>query len=970
MFQKLNDLLDGELQVDLLTRKLYSTDASVYQQIPAAVAFPKSDEDVCRILRFANEHGLGVIPRTAGTSLAGQVVGPGLVVDVSRHLNQIREINASEEWVRVQPGVVRNELNFALAPHGMLFGPETATANRAMIGGMVGNNSCGSNSIVYGDTRSNTIEVSGYLADGSPATFGPLTKNEFVEKCKSTSGLEYSIYQFVNQLMSDGDNRKSINAAFPKASIARRNTGYALDRLMDCEMFGGAGPFNMCQLICGSEGTLFFATDIKLACHPLPPPRVSVICGHFATVDQALQGAQVAMRHQPTACELIDHHIIKGASQNLQQRENLGFVRGEPGAILAVEFRGATDAKVEVQVKQLQDDLKSNHLGYEFPVLKGDETTRVWELRRAGLGVLSNLPGDAKPVAVIEDTAVDLEDLPNYIRDLDELLHRKYNSQCVHYAHAGSGELHLRPVLNLKEPDDRRKFRAIAQDVAHLVKRYRGSLSGEHGDGRLRGEFLIQMVGEQVYQWMQQIKATWDPKGILNPGKIIDTPPMDQALRYQANQIAPEIKTFLNFHSPDILRSVEMCNGSGDCRKTELSGGTMCPSYMATRNEKDTPRARANLMRQVFSEQGQGGWQSEELDEVMDLCLGCKGCKRECPSNVDVAKLKAEFLYQSHSHRGVPLRTRLLASFPDAIFKAPRVVRGALEWLAARRGMKRLLGIHPNRSLPKLSSYSFRAWFENRDVPTVIATKTSPIEINLFCDEFTNRLEPHLGIATVELFESLGYRIKLPQVVSSGRVPYSLGRLKQARSLAENNVRLLEQLVSPETPLIGIEPSAILMIRDEYIDLVGEDLRAAATELGRSCLTLPEFFCRELDAGRVLQKQFTNRVEEFHLHGHCHEKAAGCFDSVVRMLQTPSRHRVRVIPSGCCGMAGAFGFEREHFDVSMQVGELVLFPKIRQMLENETICASGTSCRHQILDGTGIQARHPVEVLRDAILRP
>jgi len=962
--------LEGELHTGVLVRRLYSTDASEFQEMPAAVALPACEADVRELVRFAGRHGIGLIPRTAGTSLAGQVVGSGMVVDVGRHLNRILEIDPQARRARVQPGVIRNELNLALAPHGLLFGPETSTANRAMIGGMVGNNSCGSNSIVYGSTRQHLVSARGFLSDGSEVVFGPLGPEAFAAKCEGPDCLERRIYRGVREMLGDPANRRRITEGYPKPSVTRRNTGYALDLLMDCGVFDPASdqPFNLCRLLAGSEGTLFLGVEFELNCEPLPPPPV-VMCAHFRSVQEALQANLVALRHGPSASELIDKHILDCTKANIEQRKNRFFVEGDPGAILVVEIRREDAREAEAEMARLEAGLRAAGLGYAYPVLRGPDVQRVWELRRAGQGVMTNVVGDTRPAEVVEDTAVDVQDLPGYIAEFDALMRDKYGIRCVYYAHAGSGELHTRPLINLKTEAGHRMFRGISEDIAALVKKYRGSLSGEHGDGRLRGEFIRFMVGDECYALMRQVKALFDPRGIFNPGKIIDTPPMDQFHRYGPGHPQPEYETVFDFSDVmGVLRAAEKCNGSGDCRKTQLSGGTMCPSYMATREEKDTTRARANILRHILTHppDPRHPFASEEVKEAMDLCLSCKGCKSECPSNVDIAKLKAEFTQHYYDARGVPLRSRLIAHFADAAALAAlapwawNAVFGT-PWL--RRLANRAVGFHPERSIPLLHGQTLRQWFEAR--PTRSSGKAG--RVFLFCDEFTDANDVPVGQATVELLEGLGYEVVMPEHGESGRAALSKGLLRRARRLAEDNVRTLAQLVTEEAPLVGIEPSAILAFRDEYPELLRGDEQARARALAPHCLMLDEFLARELEAGRIDRSRFVPQKRTVHLHGHCHQKALASLTPTVRVLEQLGGYDVRVIPSGCCGMAGSFGYEAEHFEVSQKIGSLVLFPRVRQVGAEEEIAAPGTSCRHQIHDGTGRSARHPAELLRQAL---
>ena len=973
-FGQLASRISGRLDTGDTLRRLYATDASEYQEMPAGVVFPEDDNDLGEIIRFARRNRLGLIPRAAGTSLAGQCVGHGLVVDVSKHFTRILAVDAATRRVRVQPGVVRNELNHALVPHGMFFGPETSTANRAMMGGMVGNNSCGSNSMAYGSTRDHLVSVKGFLADGSEVTFGALTRKEFEAKCDGPDTLETRIYQNMRTMLSDPENRRAITENVPLASIPRRNTGYALDLLMDAEVFDPASdkPFNLCKLIAGSEGTLFFASEIELDCSPLPPPHAALVCGHFHSVDESLRANLLALRHGPSACELIDRHILECTKSNLAQRRNRDFVVGDPGAILVVEIRRDSRELAQAAVDDLTESWHDAGFGYATPVLWNEEGYKVWELRRAGQGLMSNVVGDAKPREIVEDTAVDVQDLPAYIAEFDAIMRDKHGIGCVYYAHAGSGELHTRPLFDLKTPEGLKMFRDVATDIAHLVKKYRGSLSGEHGDGRLRGEFIPLMVGEHCYQLMREVKELFDSEHIFNPGKIVDTPPMDTSLRHTPGHATPEYETVFDFSDVlGVVRAAEKCNGSGDCRKGPLAGGTMCPSYMATREEKHTTRARANILRQILTDpkNPDNPFDNEEIKEVMDLCLSCKACKSECPSSVDITKLKAEFLQHYHDAHGVPLRSWVIAHFTESARLAsfaPWLYNAFFQTPALRRMANRWIGFHSDRSIPRLNRVTLRRWFARR-------TPLTPLRghrlgrVHLFCDEFTDYNDLDAGIATVELLELLGYEVNLPDHVESGRASLSKGLIRRAKAFAESNVRKLAPLVSEEEPLIGIEPSAILGFRDEYPALVDPAMRPAARLLAPHCLLLDEFIAREADAERIDAACFTKEKREIHVHGHCHQKALASVTPTLRMLSLPENYRVFEIPSGCCGMAGSFGYETEHHAVSMKIASLVLLPYLEKLEPEALIAAAGTSCRHQIHDGIARTARHPARLLRDAL---
>ncbi len=961
--------LEGKFYYDDIMRKLYATDASAYREMPLAVAIPKTKQDLLTLIKFADAEAISIIPRAAGTSLAGQVVGSGIVVDISEEFRQIIQVNKEEGYAIVQPGVIRDELNLHLKQYELFYGPETSTSNRCMIGGMVGNNSCGSRSVIYGSAREHLISIKVILADGNETEFKGLSNEEFEAKANgigTVSDLETNIYKQARNLFSVEENRIEIEEQFPKKSIPRRNTGYALDLLADSSPFTKSEEeFNFCKLLAGSEGTLAFTTELKLNLVPAPAKFQSVICIHFESINEALLGNLEALKYNPTACELMDHFILDCTKANKEQEQNRFFVQGDPKAILVVEFVQESQEKLDTVITDCLTNFEKTKLGYHFPVVRGSDINKVWTLRKAGLGLLSNIPGDAKAVAVIEDTAVDVKDLPAFIDDFNEIL-KKRNLFCVHYAHAATGELHLRPIIDLKTEEGNQLFKTIATDIAHLVKEYKGSLSGEHGDGRLRGEYIPFMIGEKNYQHCKDLKNTWDPKGIFNPGKIIDTPAMNTFLRYMPGYKTPKFDTAFSFSKDKgMLRAAEKCNGSGDCRKTELSGGTMCPSYMATREEKHTTRARANILREVLSDPTQKNpFQNEEIKEVMDLCISCKGCKTECPSNVDMAKLKAEYTHQNYKANGAPLRAKLFANVTrtnQLASMAPRLYNFFMKNPISSAIAKKLMGVAKERNMPLLQVTTLAKWYKNNEQKG----NFSKGEIYLFNDEFTNYNDTHIGITTIKLLNALGYKVVIPEHEESGRTFISKGFLDEAKALATKNVKLLATLVSEKQPLIGLEPSAILTLRDEYLDLV-EDQKGAKY-LAKYTLTLEEFLAREIEARKIIASSFTEKQEHIRVHGHCHQKANSSLVPSKIALGLPKNYKVQLIPSGCCGMAGSFGYEKEHYEVSMKMGELVLFPTVRKEPESTIICAPGTSCRHQIKDGTQREALHPVEILYNAL---
>jgi len=966
-FSQLKSQLEGDLFVDNVQRVLYSTDASQYKELPLAVAKPKSKEDIKKIIAFARENGTSVIPRGAGTSLAGQVVGSGIVVDISKYMNEIIEFNKDEKYVIVEPGVVPAELNLFLAEHGLQFGPETSTANRCVVAGMLGNNSCGLHSIVYGSVREHILEVDAILADSSEATFKPLTKDEFKQKLTNNPNkLEQKIYKNINEILSNPENQKEIRDNFPEPELTRRNMGYAIDSLLNSKIYTEGGePFNFCKLLAGSEGTLAFSYRIKLNLIPLPPKYKGLVCAHFETLEESLLGNLVALKHNPTAIELMDDVIMQCTKDNFEQNKNRFFVKGDPGAMLIIEFSYETEKELNDTAAALEKDFKDAGLGYHFPLVTGaDKIKRVWALRTAGLGLLSNIPGDRKGVPGIEDTAVLPKYLPNYIADLKKVL-GKLGLDNIYYAHIATGEIHFRPLINFKDPADVKIFDTLMNEVAALVKKYRGSMSGEHGDGRVRGKFIPFMLGERNYQLVKDVKKAWDPTNVFNPGKIVDTPPITESLRVIPGKKIPEFKTTFDFSkNRGYFSSIEKCNGSGDCRKSSKIGGTLCPTFMATRDEDKSTRGRANILREfLYNNEKENAFDHREVYDILDLCVSCKACKSECPSSVDMAKLKAEFMQNYYDIHGIPLRSRLIAYLPR-LNKLAMIFRPISNFMMNTSLLKKSIGFSTKRTVPPLSKITLNRW-TGKGIP--LPKNNLKGKVYLFNDEFTNYNESDIGIKAILLLTQLGYEVKIPTHKESGRTFLSKGLIRTAKKIATENVNLLKDIVSDETPLIGIEPSAILAFRDEYPELVDKNLQPAADKLAKNALLFEEFISAEIEKGNILESDFTNDEKEILLHGHCQQKAIASTEPSKKMLSLPVNYTVKEIPSGCCGMAGSFGYEEEHYDLSMKIGEMVLFPAVREAEEKIIISAPGTSCRHHIKDGTGKSAKHPVEVLYEAL---
>ena len=933
------------LHTDSLHRIAYATDASIYRELPFAVAFPESDDDIIELIDEARRRHTHLIPRAGGTSIAGQVVGNGIIVDISRHLNHIIEINPQERWAWVEPGVVRDELNKTLEPHGLFFSPETSTSNRCCIGGMVGNNSCGTHSLVYGSTRHHVLALRGILSDG---TRFDTTRQEH------DNPLLGKIISQLKSWAADSHIRQLITDNFPDPALRRRSCGYAIDEAIE-------GGIDLCKLLCGSEGTLAFITAIQLSLDPLPPKEKMVLCAHCRSLSDSYRANLIALRHNPVAIELMDGRILELCRNSHSQQSNRFFIKGQPEALLITEFNGAN---MESQANALEQELLDSGLAYHCSRVYNDDISRVWALRKAGLGVLTGVKGDRKPIGVIEDTAVAPKRLPQYLEEFEQMMQR-HGLSCVYYGHISTGELHLRPILDVKQPADRRLFRQVAEETALLVRKYRGSLSGEHGDGRLRGEFIPLVYGDEVYNLMRQVKQCWDPDGVFNMHKIVDTPPMDESLRYDVNQQYACSDT-------DLMCSIEQCNGAGDCRKSNAIGGTMCPTFKLTHDELLSTRARANVLREVLTRglpPDADTTEAKALEEMLYSCLACKGCHGECPSNVDMTAIRARVLQMLYRKHGTPFRSWMVAHMAD-VERLGHIVWSLYNlfasWKPSSAIIKHIVSFAPQRSIPTLSPRSMRQLIKQlKPVPEGHYKGT----VYLFADEFTDLQEAQLGLTFTRLLTRLGYSIKIPRHVESGRAAISKGCLDIAARFARRNVSLLKDIVTDDTPLVGIEPSCILTFRDEYPDLVPDIMRADAERLGRNCLLFDEFIMRELAKGNITPDQFKPDTLEVWLHGHCHQKAIVGIDKTAAMLRLLPGCHLHVIPSSCCGMAGSFGYEKEHYQTSLAIGEMLLFPTVRQALASVPhdipayIAAPGTSCRQQILDGTGHHALHPIEIM-------
>jgi FAD/FMN-containing dehydrogenase/Fe-S oxidoreductase len=963
--RELRRVLRGDVRFDRASRLLYSTDASMYQMEPVGVVVPRDADDVEAALAVARAGGVAVLPRGGGTSLSGQTVNRAVVLDFSRWMNRVLEVNAEEGWARVQPGLVQDELNHHVRAQGLLFGPDTSTSNRATLGGMMGNNSGGSHSIAYGLTVDHVLEVTALLADGTRVVFGEVTPEAFARKC-AQGGAEGRIYREVARLRETCADE--IRRRYP--TYWRRVAGYNLNELVGVGVKpgshagGGNGtprPFSMARLVVGSEGTLLTIVEAKVRLMRRPP-KTALDVIHYHDLQEALESSQSILQTGPYAVELTDKLILDLARGNIEQRARMGFVQGDPAAILIVEYAGETDAEVRARIEALEALRQRERFGYAAHVAHDPaEQQSIWKLRKAGLGLLLGMKGDKKPIAFVEDTCVEPRHLAKFVPRFREIF-AKYDTDGAYYGHCSVGCLHIRPVIDLKTPRGLEQVRAIARDIADLVVEFGGTISSEHGDGRARSPLLERMYGPAIVQAFRELKAAFDPDNRMNPGNIVAPEGITEHLRYGEQYTTWEPKTVLDFSGQGgFAAAVEMCNGVGVCRKT--LEGTMCPSYMATRDEEHSTRGRANALRAVLSGTLPAAeFTGKRLYEVMDLCLECKGCKAECPANVDMAKLKYEFLHHYYRANGLPLRNRLFGHIARLNALGSRVP-GLVNWLsslgASRWLLERVAGIDRRRPLPALAPETFDAWFARRPAPAAAARG----EVVLFHDTFTTYNVPEIGRAAVELLEAGGYRVVLAERKCCGRPLISKGLLDAARAHAAWNVERLYPHVARGAAVVGLEPSCLLTLRDESVDLLRTD---EARAVARASFLLEEFLLRERERGLTLR--FAAHGGKALLHGHCHQKALVGTAPTVAALRWAG-YDVSEVDSGCCGMAGSFGFEREHYDLSVALGNRRLAPAVKAADARTVIVAPGMSCRQQIDHLAGRRASHPAEALREALAR-
>jgi FAD/FMN-containing dehydrogenase/Fe-S oxidoreductase len=929
--------IQGEVRFDTITRALYSTDASVYMIRPLGVAIPKNREDVIRIVQICGRMRCPLTMRGGGTSQAGQAIGEGLQVDISKYFNRVLEVNAEERWARVEPGVVLDELNAQLASLGLRFAPDISTASRATIVGMMANNSAGARSVLYGKTIDHVLEQTVVLSDGSIAEFRDLRR----EDVPNGNTMESRCYQTVLRLAAE--HADEIDRRYPK--VLRRVGGYNLNEFVD-----STAPVNLAKMLVGSEGTLGVVLEAKVRLVPLPKFKAVMVI-EFADLLEALSAAPVIVRHGPSAVEVMDKSILDNTRQNANlDRIRKSIIEGDPEATLCVEFYGDKKEDLPPRLLALEEDLRARKLGYRYHCETDPAAqSRVWSLREAALGLSMAMKEDAKSISFVEDTAVAPEKLSEYIGRFLQIVHEHGTTAGV-YAHASVGCLHVRPVVNMKTEEGVAKFESLAKAVANLVLEFGGALSGEHGDGLVRGPFMRQMFGDTLYEAFREIKRTFDPNGIFNPGKIVDSPPMTSNLRFGATYKTPNPTTWFDYSDfGGFGGAVEMCSGLGACRK-KLSG-TMCPSYMATRDEKDSTRGRANTLRLAMAgglrESGLG---DQGVYDVLDLCLECRACKAECPVGVDVARFKSEFLADYWTRHGTSLKARALGGIADASVWGSRFAPLS-NWVAG--AVSSIIGIHPLRKLPAWKRQTFSRWRAGLSPRGASA----PQQVTLFNDTFTNHYDPEIGIAAVEVLERAGCSVDVVRPGCCGRPLISQGLLEGARAQAAKIVDGLWPIANRGGKILFLEPSCLSSVKEDVPSLLRGEQQARARSVAAACLLFEEFAVGldlPLRAGprRVL------------LHGHCHQKSMGLLDASKSLLAQIPGATVVDLDAGCCGMAGSFGYAREHYDVSVAIANRKLLPAVKAMQSGDVLAAPGTSCRHQVADLSGAVAQHPAVLIR------
>ncbi len=945
--KRLRSKLDGEVLDDSYTLGLYATDASIYQILPKVVVFPKHQQDVKQAVAIAVDENVTILPRGAGTSLAGQAVGASMVLDFSKYMNKVLEVDPNQRWVKVQPGLARDDLNAVLVTHGLHFAPDPATSSRANIGGMVGNNSSGTKSILYGKTVDHLLEAKVLLADGTVMDLSAKSQEDY-HTVIDNGGREAEVYKGFRKIIRS--NREEIASGFPK--VMRRVGGYNLDE------FVGDEAWNLSKVICGSEGTLGIILEVKLNLEPLPKYKCVCVV-HYAELLEAIQAVQPMLQFRPSAVEILDSMVVGLSRENLTTRRHSHFIEGDPAAVLIVEFYGETKQDALGRAEAMIADQKARNVGYAYPLFpEGPDYDDVWVIRKKGLGLMLGIKGKKKPLAFIEDAAIPAHHLPEYIYQVLKVC-KKHGTNAAMYAHASVGVIHVRPILDLREAEDIERLKNISKDTFELVRKFGGSWSGEHGDGLVRSSFNRKFFGEQLYQAFLDVKQLFDPQNLMNPGKIVEAQQIEENLRYGVNYTDQTINTEFKYHQEgSFAESVHMCTGVGECRK--ILGGTMCPSFKATREEEHSTRGRANALRLAMSGQmDHDGITSKRLREVMDLCLSCKACKSECPSNVDMAKMKSDVSQKYFDQHGTTLSDRMIR---DSTKTAAHMAgwKAGIVNLVQKTGLFRYLlelfvGFDKRRVLPLYTKEPFYQWFEQRRIG-----KKSSSKVVLFADTYLNFHEPEIGMAATELLEACGYEVILGHVGCCQRPKISHGFLREAKKEGTKTALGLKQWLDRGYTVVVCEPSCASALNDDLPDLI--DDCGLGDSLKNGVKMIDVFLSEEMESGR-LKIELESIPEAVAIHGHCHQKALYGSTALKSIYRHTSVH-CQEIPSGCCGMAGSFGYEQEHYDISRKIGEEVLFPAVNQLKDSHTIVANGFSCRHQIQHFTGVKPRHWVQTVK------
>ena len=928
---------------------IYSTDASIYQIVPKAVAFPKTDDDLQIIMEYSLQNNIPITPRGGGTSLAGATVGDGIIIDFSMFMNKVLDYNPEENWVEVQPGIILDELNRYMAPENKIFGPDPSTSNRGNIGGAIGNNSCGAHSLLYGKTIDNVIELNAYTAGGNNLKLGPRGASYFDQQLE---GLEGNILNTLNSIRKN--YIPEIISKYP--SIQRRVSGYNLDELVNID------NFNTAQFVVGSEGTLVTFSKAKVKVHD-KPKFVGLALIHFDDLISSMEATVSILEHNPSAIEHIGSMILRQAKNNLEYSRMMTFVEGDPESVLAVEMIADSQNELQDKLEKLKIQMDKQKYGYSTKLLlSNSDQQKVWNIRKAGLGLMMSAPGDYKAIPFVEDTAVDPKVLPEFVREFDQIV-RDHDTEAGYYGHASVGCLHIRPLINLKDKSEVAKMKSISKEITDLVIKFGGSISGEHGDGLVRSYWNKKMFGEKIYKAFKELKYSFDPNKLMNPGKIVDAQEIDENLRINPEYKTKKIKTGFNFDKElGFASAIEMCNGQAACRK--VTSGVMCPSYMVTRDEELSTRGRANALRGLMSGQlSENSWKDKELFKILDLCLECKACKSECPSNVDMAKLKYEYMYQFYKRNKLPIAQKIIGNI-NTLSKIGSRTSAITNFISKSFIFKKILelffGIDSRRDLPKFANQSLVSLSKNFDF------KKSDKTVLLFPDTFNNYQSPEVGLAIYQILKKSGYNVIVPeQTGCCGRPMLSSGQIDKAKKNIKYNIDILYKYAKEGIDIIGVEPSCILGFKSDFLDLVDKEYIKKAEIIKSKTFIIDEF----LTENKIWEK-FDFKEPKYNkilIQPHCHQQSLLGNKHMEELLKQFKFNNYEFLNNGCCGMAGSFGYFKDKYKISTDLAKRNLFPKINNFSDNSVLIASGISCREQVSNGTDIKPKHLAEIIAELI---